>query len=89
MTSLLSLLQEVQPVSLTTDYQTHLVNVDNVIDDSKVTDHHAILVTATGIKYDWNTLSESERNIMTLVAYQMLISTYSLININQLKSLSV
>jgi DNA topoisomerase-3 len=77
MTSLLSLLQEVQPVSLTTDYQTHLVNVDNVIDDSKVTDHHAILVTATGIKYDWNTLSESERNIMTLVAYQMLIATYS------------
>lgn len=77
MTSLLSLLQEVQPVSLTTDYQPHLVNVDNVIDDSKVTDHHAILVTATGIKHDWNTLSESERNIMTLVAYQMLIATYS------------
>ncbi|MEE0426580.1 MAG: DNA topoisomerase, partial [Turicibacter sp.] len=77
MTSLLSLLQEVQPVSLTTDYQPHLVNVDNVIDDSKVTDHHAILVTATGIKHDWKTLSESERNIMTLVAYQMLIATYS------------
>lgn len=60
-----------------------------IIDDSKVTDHHAILVTATGIKHDWKTLSESERNIMTLVAYQMLIATYSLININQLKSLSV
>lgn len=77
MTSLLSLLQEIQPISLTNDYRPDSVNVDQVIDDTKVTDHHAILVTATGIKHDWNKLSESERNIMTLVAYQMLIATYS------------
>lgn len=77
MTTLLSSLQEIQPVSLTTDYQLNLVNIDSVIDDSKVTDHHAILVTETGIKHNWNTLNESERNIMTLVAYQMLMATYS------------
>lgn len=76
-TSLVALLQEVQPISLTADYQPHLVNIDRVIDDSNVTDHHAILITATGIKHDWTTLSESEKNMMTLVAYQMLIATYT------------
>ncbi len=75
--SLLSSLQEIQPVPLTTDYQLDSVNIDNVIDDSKVTDHHALLITQTGINYDWEKLNESERNIMTLVAYQLLMSTYS------------
>lgn len=76
-TSLISSLKEIQPVPLSHDYQSKSVNIDIVVNDSKVTDHHAILVTATGIKYDWSKLSESERNIMTLVAYQMLIATYS------------
>lgn len=76
-TSLISSLKEIQPVPLSHDYQSKSVNIDIVVNDSKVTDHHAILVTETGIKYDWSKLSESERNIMTLVAYQMLIATYS------------
>lgn len=77
MTSLVQSLQDIQPVPLNEDYQLANINIMNVIDDSKVTDHHALLVTQTGIKHDWTLLTESERNIMTLVAYQMLIATYS------------
>ncbi|MFR3814708.1 MAG: DNA topoisomerase 3 [Turicibacter sp.] len=76
-TSLISSLKEIQPVPLSHDYKENKINIDSVIDDSQVTDHHAILVTETGIKHDWATLSESERKIMTLVAYQMLSATYS------------
>lgn len=77
LSQLLSALQDVQPIPLSEDYQLKDVNIDSVTNDSKVTDHHAILLTETGIKHDWNKLSESERNIMTLVAYQMLIATYT------------
>ncbi len=76
-TSLIFSLKEIQPVPLSHDYQENKINIDSVIDDSQVTDHHAILITATGIRHDWTTLSESERNIMTLVVYQMLSATYS------------
>ena len=77
MSSLVRALEECRPIPLNEDYQLNKVDISKVVDDSKVTDHHAILVTKTGIKYDWNRLMESERNIMTLVAYQMLIATYS------------
>ncbi len=77
MSSLVQLLVEYKPIPLNEDYQINEVDISKVVDDSKVTDHHAILVTQTGIKHDWTKLIESERNIMTLVAYQMLIATYS------------
>lgn len=45
-----------------------------VINNQKVTDHHAILITAASLYSDWTRLSYDEQNIIHLVAYQMLIA---------------
>jgi DNA topoisomerase-3 len=48
------------------------VNTAQVIDDSKVTDHHAIVITATTGKADTSALTEQERNILLTVAARLI-----------------
>lgn len=51
------------------------LNIDNkIMDDSKVTDHHAILVTDKIKNYDLTKLSEIETNILNLVITRMLVA---------------
>ena len=49
-----------------------LVNATQVIDNSKVTDHHAILPTAETAKTDLSALPSGERNILFLAAARLL-----------------
>lgn len=48
------------------------MNAAQVIDNSKVTDHHAILPTAEAAKTDLSALPSGERNILFLVAARLL-----------------
>lgn len=51
------------------------LNIDKkIMDDSKVTDHHAILVTNKIRNYDLSKLTEIEKNILNLVITRMLVS---------------
>lgn len=51
------------------------VNVTQVIDNSKVTDHHAIIPTLKAKDQDFNALSLGEREILKLVAFRLLTAT--------------
>lgn len=46
----------------------------NVIDDAKVSDHHAIIINRNYDKYDKSKLSEKERNILDLIVSRMLLA---------------
>ena len=48
------------------------VNAAQVIDNSKVTDHHAILPTAEAAKTDLSALPSGEKNILFLAAARLL-----------------
>lgn len=48
---------------------------ESVIDNKKVTDHHAILPTVSSLKADLSEKSREEQQIYTLIAYRTLIST--------------
>lgn len=51
------------------------LNIDNrIMDDSKVTDHHAIIVTDKIRNYDLSALSEIETNILNLIITRMLVA---------------
>lgn len=51
------------------------LNIDKkIMDDSKVTDHHAIIVTDKIGNYDLSKLSEIEMNILNLVITRMLVA---------------
>lgn len=51
------------------------LNIDKrIMDDSKVTDHHAIIVTDKIKGYDLSVLSEMETNILNLVITRMLVA---------------
>lgn len=51
------------------------LNIDKrIVDDSKVTDHHAILVTDKIRNYDLSILSKMEANILNLVITRMLVA---------------
>lgn len=47
-------------------------NIGRVIDNAKVTDHHAILPTAEYIKTGFNGLAESEKKLLSLVCMKLL-----------------
>jgi len=47
-------------------------NAATVINDAKVSDHHAIIPTATLKGFDLSTLPETERNILTLVSVRLI-----------------
>lgn len=51
------------------------LNIDKkIVDDSKVTDHHAILVTDKIGDYDLSSLSEIEMNVLNMIITRMLVS---------------
>ena len=51
-------------------------NVAGVIDDKKVSDHHAIIPTMTLQDFDLATLPETERNILTLVCVRLVCAVH-------------
>ena len=51
------------------------LNIDKkIVDDEKVTDHHAIITTSRLKDYDLSALSAKERNILDLIITRMLVS---------------
>mgnify|MGYP001264693735 CR=1 FL=1 len=64
-TGLCSLLPFMQGVKLQAD-------LARICDNSKVTDHHAILPTAEFVKTGFSSLAESEKKLMTLVCAKLL-----------------
>lgn len=51
------------------------LNIDKkIVDDSKVTDHHALVVTEKIQGFDMNKLKDREKNILHLVITRMLVS---------------
>lgn len=58
-------------------YNVNSVNVEQVINDSKVSDHHAVLPTQSLTKAAYDGLPTAERNIITLVIFRLLEAVYS------------
>ncbi len=52
------------------------INLERVINNSKVSDHHAIIPTATLLNKDTSNLSKTEQNCLNLVIYRLLSATY-------------
>lgn len=50
--------------------------IDKVVDNSKVSDHHAIIPTATLLNKDISDLSKTELNCLNLVIYRLIEATY-------------
>ena len=50
-------------------------NIDRVTDDSKVTDHHAIIPTVEIARTDLSELPSGERDVLTLLAVRLLCAT--------------
>ena len=53
------------------------INVGRVINNSKVSDHHAIIPTATLINKDTSDLTKTEINCLNLVIYRLIAATYT------------
>lgn len=58
------------------NYDTLKVNIQKIIDDSKVSDHHAIIPTKGILTADFEKLPTGERNILTLIMYRLLTAPY-------------
>lgn len=50
-------------------------DIDRVTDDSKVTDHHAIIPTVEIARTDLSELPSRERDVLTLLAVRLLCAT--------------
>lgn len=51
------------------------LNIDShVINDKKVSDHHAIIINENFVKYDLSRLSEKESNVLKLILARMLLA---------------
>lgn len=62
---------------ITSDYNTEKVLMKRVVNDKKVTDHHAIIPTRSVTKEKIDTLPTGEKNILLLIAYRLLSATYA------------
>lgn len=58
-------------------YDVKNVNVEQVVHDKKVTDHHGILPTSNLTQATLSALPSGERNILLLVVYRLLASVYT------------
>ena len=58
-----------------TGYKQELADLSKLIDDKKVTDHHAIIPTASAARSS-GTLPANERNILLMVVYRLLAAAY-------------
>lgn len=57
-------------------YKINCIDINRVINDNKVTDHHAIIPTQGLKKAVYDTLPSAERNIITLIVYRLLSAVY-------------
>ncbi len=57
-------------------YDIKNVSIENVVNDKKVTDHHAIIPTGT-VENTPNDLTQNEKNILMLIIYKLLASVYT------------
>lgn len=72
-------LQQIATIDSYKEVAEHLLdkglNIDKkIVDDDKVTDHHAIIVTEKIKNFDMTVLSEREKNILDLIIKRMLVS---------------
>jgi len=58
------------------DYNLITTDVNKIVNDSKVTDHHAILPTSSLTKEKYDNLPTTEKNILTLVIFRLLTAVY-------------
>ncbi|MCL2775410.1 MAG: DNA topoisomerase 3 [Oscillospiraceae bacterium] len=58
-------------------YNKEKITVKQIVNDKKVTDHHAILPTAKVTAAAYNSLSPVEKKILTLIIYRLIISVYT------------
>lgn len=61
--------------NLSEKYKTEEIKIENVINDKKVSDHHAIIPTDEALKPDLS-LTDSEEKILYLIMYKLLESVY-------------
>lgn len=59
------------------DYNFDLMNIQKIINNKKVTDHHAIVPTLELVDTTFDNLSMDEKLIYTLIAYKLLAASYS------------
>ena len=62
---------------ISNDYSTNKISMKRIVNDKKVTDHHAILPTESVTKEKLAALPTGERNILLLVSYRLLSAVYS------------
>lgn len=67
------------------NYSIEKVNMQKVINNNKVSDHHAIIPTHTLITADIEKLPTAERNILNLIIYRLLTATYTAHKYNHTK----
>lgn len=65
------------PESLVDTYNTALVKIPIVINDKKVSDHHAIIPTQNLTKANYDALPTGEKNIMSLLVCRLLAAPYA------------
>ena len=58
-------------------YDINLANTAQIVNDKKVTDHHAIIPTNGGIEIDINALSKEEASILLLTKMRLLSAVYT------------
>lgn len=76
------MLDRVKQIATIEKYQDICINIINkglnidkrIVDDEKVTDHHAIICTENIANYDISKLDEKERNILNLIITRMLVT---------------
>lgn len=60
-----------------------LFNVDKVINNDKVSDHHAIIPTKTVLNKDTSDLSAIEQKVLSLIIHRLLAATYIAFEYNE------
>ena len=65
-------------------YEIEAIKLESIINDKKVSDHHAIIPTNEVLKHDLS-LTDSEEKILYLVAYKLLESVYKPIKQTNIK----
>jgi len=58
-------------------YNRDKISAKQIVNNKKVTDHHAILPTAKVTAAAYNNLSPVEKKLMTLIMYRLIISVYT------------
>lgn len=75
-----------KPIILSLLKKGYLID-NNIIDDSKVSDHHAILITSEIERYDLGTLTENELNILKLIIERLLMAVDQKYIYNEIKTI--